>query len=386
MSNVASSARPLAGVIVVELGHSLAAPYATHILGTLGAEVIKIEPAVGGDPARGWGSVRSEGDAVLFHAINAGKKSIAVDLREPADRDSVAALILERADVVVQNLKPGAVDRLGLDADTLRAGKPGLVYCSIGAFGPAGPLSGMPGYDPLAQAMCGMMSLIGHEGDRTSRVPVSINDMGSGMWAAIGIIGALRQRDLTGEGATVSTSLYETALSWLVVQLTDYLNSGAPPVRQGSANANIVPYQIFGTSDGELLIAAGNDRLFAQFAEAIGRPELATDPLFLTGSDRAANKDALIETLLATVKNITTADLQSDLEARGVPCGPVRSLQEVAECEQTRALDALATLPGGVRTVGLPLRIDAHRPPPPGITPRLGANNDLLKRDARAVR
>lgn len=371
---------PLHDITVVELGHSLSAPYATHILRNLGAEVIKIEPAGTGDYARGWGNVRAGDAAVMFHAINCGKRSIAVDLHEDASRAAVRKLILERADVVVQNMKPGSVEKAGLDAATLRKAKPRLIYCNIGAFGNTGPLRDAPGYDPLAQAMSGMMSLIGAEGDKISRIPVSINDIGSGMWAAIGILSALHQRDRSGDGMVIDTSLYETALGWLVAQATDYLNSGVLARRQGSGNANIVPYQVFETADGEMLIAAGNDKLFRALAETVGRPDLATDPAFRTGSDRVANRDALIAALDAAIRGFETERLRALLDARGVPCGPILGVHEAIDSEQTAALGLLGRTPeDGVRVVGIPLSLNSRRIPIAGRSPRLGEHSRLLE-------
>ncbi len=372
--------QPLAGITVVEIGHSLSAPYATHILRNLGAEVIKIESEGAGDHARGWGKVRAGDAAVMFHAINCGKKSVAVDLRDNDARAAVRKLILERADVVVQNMKPGAVEKAGLDATSLRADKPQLIYCNIGAFGNAGPLRNAPGYDPLAQAMSGMMSLIGSEGDKTSRIPISINDIGSGMWAAIGILSAIHHRDRSNDGMVIDTSLYETAFSWMIAQVTDYLNSGEPAVRQGSANANIVPYQVFETADGEMLIAAGNDRLFARLAEVVGRTDLSSNPAYLTGADRVMNRDALIDELEPAIRAFPTDALRARLDAAGVPCGPILQVHEAVDSEQTQALGLVVSTPGDdVRMIGIPLMINSVRVPVAGRSPMLGEHSNLLK-------
>ncbi|MEL7982550.1 CoA transferase [Vreelandella titanicae] len=373
---------PLAGLTVVELGHSLSAPYATYILANLGCEIIKVEMPETGDYARGWGKVRSGDAAVMFHAINVGKKSIAANLRDRGDLDSVRRLILEQADVVVQNMKAGAVEKLGLDSATLRSQKPSLICCDVSAFGTSGPMRDTPGYDPIAQAASGMMSLIGHSGAETSRVPVSVNDMGAGMWSSIGILSALHAREKTGLGATIATSLYETAMSWMIVQLTDYLNSGEQPVRQGSGNANIVPYQVFRTRDGEILIAAGNDRLFRAFAEIVGLPAVADDPDYSTGSARVTNRESLIAQLSEAVLKMNTDQLAGELAARGVPAAPILDIATAAESEQTAALGLVAATPqDGVRTIGLPLSINGRRVPLAGKSPSLGEHNEILKRD-----
>ncbi|MFA6032118.1 MAG: CaiB/BaiF CoA-transferase family protein [Myxococcota bacterium] len=371
---------PLQGYTVVELGHSLSAPYAGHILAHLGATVIKIENTGSGDHARGWGKVRSGDAAVMFHAINCGKKSVVADLRDPAVSQALKTLILERADIVVQNLKAGGVERAGLDAATLRAAKPELVYCNISAFGQTGPLRDAPGYDPLVQAMSGMMSLVGRPDDPPVRVPISVNDMGSGMWSVIGILAATLERVRSGTGATVDTSLYETALAWVTVQMTDYLNSGELPVRQGSGNANIVPYQAFECADGQILIAAGNDRLFRNLCDAIGEGHLADDPRFAGNADRVRNKDLLIGLIEGPIRLVGMADLQNRLEMRGVPSGPILTVDEVMDAEQTAAIGIIEMTPAdGVRTVGLPISFDAIRPPLAGRSPRLGEHDEILE-------
>lgn len=370
---------PLAGITVLELGHSLSAPYAAHILAQLGAEVIKVETAAG-DYARDWGTASHGGSAVMFHAISAGKRSVTADLRDPEAVASLRDLIRDRVDVIVQNMKAGAVERAGLDARTLRTEKPTLIYCNISAFGGSGPLAGAPGYDPLVQAVSGMMSLIGHPGDAPARVPVSLNDMGSGMWSVIGILGALMELRRTGQGATIDTSLYETALAWVTVQVSDFLASGVQPQRQGSGNANIVPYQDFPCADGSLLIAAGNDRLFRGFCKVIGLPDLAEDPCFATNSARIANRADLIARLSERTSDFATEDLLSKLAEAGVPAGPINSIETAATAPQTAAIGILQPTPeDGVRIVGLPLSINGQRPPIAGRSPRLGEHDHLLE-------
>ncbi|RWH72897.1 CaiB/BaiF CoA-transferase family protein [Mesorhizobium sp.] len=371
---------PLQGYTVVELGHSLSAPYAGHILAHLGATVIKIESTGPGDHARGWGKVRSGDAAVMFHAINCGKKSVVADLRDEEMKRALKTLILERADIVVQNLKAGSVERAGLDAGTLRAEKPQLIYCNISAFGQTGPLRDSPGYDPLVQAMSGMMSLVGRPDDPPVRVPISVNDMGSGMWSVIGILAALVERVRTGIGTTLDTSLYETALAWITVQMTDFLNSGELPVRQGSGNANIVPYQAFDCADGQVLIAAGNDKLFRNLCHAIGMDHLADDPRFAGNADRVRNKDLLINLLEGPIRLVHAAELQTRLTLLGVPSGPILRMDQVVQAEQTAAIGIIEMTPGdGVRTVGLPISFNHVRPPLAGKSPRHGEHNSILE-------
>jgi crotonobetainyl-CoA:carnitine CoA-transferase CaiB-like acyl-CoA transferase len=290
-------------------------------------------------------------------------------------------LILLHADVVVHNLKPGVMERCGLDAATLRGAKPELIYCNITAFGQSGPLRDAPGYDPLVQATSGMMSLIGHPGDPPVRVPVSINDMGTGMWAAIGILSAFLERQGNGRGATVDASLYETALAWLTVQLTDYLNSGVLPVQHGSGNANIVPYQAFACSDGQLMIAAGIDVLFQRLCEALGLSACARDERFATNAERIRNRGALIALLNPVIKKQRVEALRSTLDRLGVPCGPINTFDRVVSHAQTEALQIICRTPGDdVQTVGLPLSFNRVRPSLAGRSPTLGEHNDLLNK------
>src|SRR6266851_1323352 len=252
-----SSAHPLAGIVVIEIGHSIAAPYAGMILGELGAEVIKVENPKGGDACRGWGPPFLEGAATCFHAVNRAKSGITINLADPADAARLRRLILERADVVIHNLKAGALDRYGLGA-----AKPSLVCCNLGAFGAVGPLRDKPGYDPMMQAYSGLMSLLGEDGRPPVRVPASIIDMGAGMWSVIGILAALQERGRSGRGGIVDTSLYETGLAWMSIYLAGYLANGEIPARHGSGVDMIVPYQAFAAADGTMMVAAGNDNLF----------------------------------------------------------------------------------------------------------------------------
>ena len=236
MKEAMDPSRPLDGFTVVELGHSVAAPFAGQILADLGAQVIKVEKPEG-DDARKWGPPFVDGAAVAFQALNRGKKSVLSKLRDPQEIARLKTLILERADVVIQNLRPGQVDKLGIGADELLALKPSLVYCNMGAFGATGPLADRPGYDPLMQAYGGIMSINGHAGQPPARVPVSMVDMGTGMWAVTGILAALRERDRTGRGAHVTTALFDTALAWSVFQMSHYFATGEVPRPQGSGTA-----------------------------------------------------------------------------------------------------------------------------------------------------
>ena len=369
----------LRGVRVVELGQILAAPFAAEILGDLGADVIKVEKPNGGDDARGWGPPYWDGDAALFHQMNRNKRSVVLDLKTQEGLDGMVQLI-GTADVFVHNMRPGAAEALGLGAAALRAQYPRLIYVDIGAFGHAGPLKERPGYELLLQAFSGIMSITGEPGGLPVRSGPSISDLGTGMWAAIGILAALFDRTRTGEGRLVQTSLFETALCWTGIPIANHLASGARPERLGSGHPSVVPYGTFPTATGPLIVAAGNDRLFARLAEVLGHPEWAEDSRFATNDGRVRAR--------AEVENLVTAALQQRprdewitlMEAKGIPCAPIMEIPEVLEHAQTRALDIIETSPGSeeIRLVGLPLSIDGRRPKPRRPHLKLGADTQAV--------
>lgn len=379
---MAEKALPLDGVCVVEIGHSLAAPYAGLIFAHLGARVVKIESASGGDYARGWGPPFIDGASALFHAINHGKESISADFNDPECIDRLREFIVANADVVIQNLKPGNLERHRLGAQDLTALCPELIYCNLGAFGATGPLRDKPGYDPLVQAYSGMMSIVGHDADAPSRVPVSLNDMGTGMWAVIGVLAALRspKGSLPQQGRIIDVSLYETALAWMTVPLSDCLAGGKQPARMGSGSPNIVPYQVFDCADDAILVAAGNDTLYRRLCKTMGLPALADDARFLTNGERVSNREALILLLEARFKESPAKQWLALLEAESIPCGPLQSVDRVVLNEQTLSLDILRKTPDGkTTTVALPVSFDGQRPPLPGNTPALGEHDHLLR-------
>jgi crotonobetainyl-CoA:carnitine CoA-transferase CaiB-like acyl-CoA transferase len=373
-----SSTTPLSGLVVIEIGHSIAAPYAGMILGELGAEVIKVENPRTGDAARGWGPPFAAGAATCFQAVNRAKKGITVDL---ADSDQVAklkGLIIDRADVLVHNLKFGALDRFGLSADALLKAKPGLVYCSLGAFGAIGPMRERPGYDPLMQAYGGLMSLMGEDGRPPVRVGVSIVDLATGMWAVIGILAALAERRQTGRGGVIDTSLYESALAWMTIPIAAYLVDRKIPTRQGSGVEMIVPYQAFAAADGHLMVAAGNDNLFRRLCAVIARPELAEDLRFRSNKDRVVNRATLIGILGDIFATQPIAMWQERLDTAGIPNGPIQTVDQVVSDPQTAALGIIQQLyPNGateapLSLIGLPLSFDGVRPPFAKPAPMLG--------------
>jgi crotonobetainyl-CoA:carnitine CoA-transferase CaiB-like acyl-CoA transferase len=375
-----SSPRPLSGIVVVEIGHSVAAPYAGMILGELGAEVVKVENPKGGDACRGWGPPFTDGTATAFHAFNRSKRGITIDLGDPAEVDKLRALIRDRADVLIHNLKHGTLDRYGLSADALLAEKPDLVYCNLGAFGSTGPLRDRPGYDPMMQAYGGLMSLLGEDGRPPVRVGVSIIDIATGMWSVIGILAALQERQRTGRGGVVDTSLYETTLAWMTLPISAYLANGEIPTRHGSGIEQIVPYQAFETADGFMMVAAGNDNLFRRLCATIDRPGLAEDPRFRTNSDRVVNRRSLIPILADIFAAAPVAAWVAKLDAVGIPNSPIQTLDKVVADAQTAALGIIQHWAGSpsLSLVGLPLSFDGARPPFAKPAPRLGEGNAEL--------
>jgi crotonobetainyl-CoA:carnitine CoA-transferase CaiB-like acyl-CoA transferase len=353
---------------VVDVTTSLAGPYCTEVLGALGADVVKIEPVRGGDEARTWGPPFRDGESTLFLSMNANKRSVGLDLRRGGD---VLRRLVEGADVFVESLRPGLAEERGLGSDDLLALNPRLVYCSINAFGASGPWSRRPGYDPLMQAAGGILSVTGEPGRPGVRVGVSIIDQGTGVWAALGIVAGLMERAQTGRGGVVDVALYETAVALLSYQIAGYLASGDLPGRWGTGFASISPYQTFATSDGELMIAAGNDRLFAGLAEAVGQPELASDPRFVTNADRVRNRDELSEILAEQIALASSTIWLERLGRAGVPVAPVHNVGQVVAHEQTQASGILQQLPHGMTLVGMPLLFDGervvNRTPAPGL-------------------
>jgi len=374
-----ATALPLSGVTVVEICHSVAGPYAGLILASLGAELIKVESPGHGDHARGWGPPYWHGTSAAFQSLNRDKLGVTCDLGDPGQRAALLRLILDRADVVIQNLRPGAVDRYGLSGEALIAQKPTLVYCNVGAFGRAGPLKDKPGYDPLMQAFGGLMSVTGEEGGAPVRVGPAVIDMGSGMWAAIGVLAALQGRRMMGRGCVVDTSLYETAIAWIAIQMAGYLASGQVRRPMGSGIAEIVPHQAFATRDRYLMVGAGNDQLFRKLAVALQRPEWADDPRFATNDGRVRNRQALIGPMETLFRARTTAEWSEILDRAGVPAAPIQSIDQVAAHPQTAALGILQQAPDcDMRLVGLPLSFDGRRPPFRAVAPQPGAHNGLV--------
>jgi formyl-CoA transferase/CoA:oxalate CoA-transferase len=357
---------PLSGIRVLDFTRNVAGPFATMILGELGADVVKIEPPEVGDDARQWGPPFWGGETPTFLALNRNKRSVTLDLKDPGTKpvlDRLAAI----SDIVVESARPGAMDRLGYGYDWARAANTGVIYCSITPYGDRGPLRDRPGYDPLMQAYGGLMSLTGEPDRPPVRSGTSLVDMGTGMWAVIAIMAAIGQRRLTGAGQRIVTSLYETALMWMTYHLTAYWASGTVPRRVGSGTPMIAPYEAFATRDGHLVIAAGNDRLFARLCEALGHPQWISDDRFRRNADRVRNRDALHALIEACTRDQTTRDLGASLDGIGVPASPIQSADEVVADPQALALGifqavAHPTIPT-LTSVGLPFLLGGDRPP-----------------------
>lgn len=374
-----TTALPLTGVTVVELGHSVAAPFAGSIFAQLGARVVKVEQPGVGDPTRDWGPPYSAGTAIVFEALNRDKQAVAVDLKDVGQRGVLRQYIVDHADVVIQNLRPGSIERVDLAAGDLLSDKPSLVYCNLSAFGHKGPLKEKPGYDPLMQAYGGLMSINGEPGRPPVRVGTSIIDMGAGMWSVIAILAALHERARTGRGGVVDTSLYETALAWMTLPLATYLASGDVPRPLGSAAPQIVPYQIFLTADGYLMVAAGNDNLFNRLAHALGRPEWCDDERYSANGRRVVNREQLVVEIADIMLRHSTDHWIERLEAAGIPNARPQAVDAVAADPQTLALGIIQNGPeNDHKLLGLPLSFDGVRPPLRSDPPALGAHNALL--------
>ena len=366
---------PLAGIKVIEVGQALAGPMAGMIMADMGAEVIKVEKPDGGDDARLWGPPFIDGDALFFHSTNRNKKSVTLDIKDPADVAKLKKLVGE-SDILLQNLRPGIVDELGIGAAVMTAVNPRLIYCNIWAFGHQGPLRNAPGFDPLLQAFGGVMTLTGREEDPPTFCGPAINDVSTGMWCVIGALGALQQRLATGRGCVIDCSLFESAVSWVGSSVNSYLLNGTMSKRHGTGSNLLVPYQVFETADFPVCIAAGNDRLFVKCAKAMGHPEWATDPRFEDGRKRGVHREELIPLIAAVVKTKTRDEWLAALGAVGVPIAPVNNIAQLAESEQLAAMDMTRTLPGsGLKVMGLPLNFDGKRPHPRSDSPKLGEHN-----------
>jgi len=388
----AASPRALAGVRVLDLTRVLAGPWCTQVLADLGAEVIKVERPGSGDDTRGWGppflrdaSGIDTDESAYYLCANRGKRSLTVDL-STADGQAVIRRLATQCDVLVENFKVGDMARHGLDAATLRALNPRLVYCSITGFGQDGPYAQRAGYDFAVQGLGGLMSLTGEAGGEPQKVGVAVADLFTGMYATVAILAALRHRDATGEGQVIDMALLDAQVAMLANLGSHTLVGGELPPRQGNAHANIVPYQVFPVADGHLIVAVGNDRQFTRLCELLDLAPLAQDARFATNAARVRHREALVPVLQDAFRTRGRSAWLASLEAAGIPCGPVNDLDDVFADPQVRSRGMVVEVPhplsGAVPLVGSPMKLSATPVDPPRAPPMLGQHTVDVLREA----
>ncbi|HZD80823.1 MAG TPA: CoA transferase [Actinomycetota bacterium] len=372
---------PLSGIRVLDFSRVLAGPLATMILADLGADVVKVERPDVGDDTRGWGPPFVGHDAAYFLSLNRNKRSVTLDLSTDRGVGSARRLVLG-ADVVIENFRPGLMRSFGLDYQALVGANPGLVYCSLLAFSEEGENAARPGYDIIVQALSGLMSITGQPGGEPTKVGVALLDVICGLYAANGIQAALIGRARTGRGQRITVSLLESSLAALVNQAANHLLGGVVPGQMGNEHPNIVPYQLFHASDRPFILAAGNDRAFARTCEAIGRPELSTDPMFATNELRVRHRSELIPILREVFASDRAARWLKALGEAGVPCGPVRSLEEVFTAPEGLAMVQTVEDParGPLRLVANPIRFSGGLLPVRLTPPSLGEHTKQILR------
>lgn len=357
----------LDGLVVADFSRVLSAPYATMLLGDLGATVVKVERPGTGDETRAWAPPSAHGQATYFQSVNRNKRSIALDLSDASDR-GVAVRLVERADVLVENFRPGTMRRFGLDYPSLRPAHPRLVYCSISGFG-TGPGAALPGFDLLVQAVGGLMSVTGEAGGPPLKTGVAVADVLTGLHAVTGILAALHHRHRTGEGQLVEVDLLSCLLSSLVNQAAGHVLADVTPQRMGNHHPSLAPYELFATADATIVVAVGNDRQFRVLCDALGLRDLADDPRFVTNTRRVEHAAALHAALEEVLVTRDAREWQAALNAAGVPCGPVNSVAQAFALAEELRLGPVSVLPDGRPTTSDPLRLDRtpvryHRPPP----------------------
>ncbi|GAB2910242.1 CaiB/BaiF CoA transferase family protein [Nonomuraea fastidiosa] len=364
----------LSGLLIADFSRVLAGPYATMLLADLGAEVVKVERPGTGDDTRAWGPPYAGGEATYFLGVNRNKRSIALDLKEDIE---VARALAARADVLVENFKPGTMDRLGLGYEALRELNPGLVYCSITGFG-SGAGAGLPGYDLIAQAVGGLMSVTGEPEGPGTKAGVALVDVITGLHAALGILAALRHRDRSGEGQRIEVSLLSSLLSALTNHSSAYAAAGVVPRAMGNRHPSIVPYEVFQAADRPIVIAAGNDRQFRALCAALDRPDLAGDPRYATNADRVAAREPLVAELNAALAERTADEWFARLTEAGVPCGPINDLAAAFSLAAGLGLEPAVDI-DGVGQVANPLRLSATPPSYRRRPPALGQDEAWVR-------
>ena len=368
---------PLSGLLVADFSRVLAGPYCTMLLADLGADVIKVESPAGDDTRNWQPPVTDDGISTYFLAINRNKRSVALDLRDATDR-ALAHVLAQRADVFVENFKPGGLAKFELDYDSVRSVNPDIVYASISGFGSAPGGRDLPGYDVVVQAMSGLMSLTGSPDGPGYRSGISVFDVITGLHTAIAILAALRHRDETGEGQHVEASLMASALSGMVNQTSAYVASGKVPFRMGNAHPSLTPYEPLPTSDGDLVITSGNDSQFRKLCAAIGAPDLADDPRFATNPARTANRDELRPLLEQQLVVKSAKEWFEELIAAGVPCGPINTVDGGVEFAERIGLEPIIEA-GGRPGIRHPVTYSATPPDYPLPPPELDEHGDEIR-------
>ena len=372
---------PLKDLLVLDLSRILSGPFATMTLADLGADVIKIEQPGSGDDTRQWGPPFQGEEAAYFLSVNRNKRSLAVDLKSPEGLEVVRELA-RRADIVVENFRPGTAARLGLGYEELSKDNPGLVYASISGYGQTGPDALRPGYDAIAQARSGIMSVTGETDGPPVRVGVSSADLVAGMWATIGVLAALHEKQRTGQGQWVDISLLDGSVSWLTYVSSGYFASGEVPRRYGSAHPTIAPYQAFATADGFVMVAVGNDGLWRRFAAELGDAPLAADPRYASNPSRVAHREELIPAIEAIMRTRTTEDWVLALDEAGVPVGPIQTVDQALVDPQVLARGMVAELDhptaGPMKVVGCPVRLTRTPASVRTAPPVLGQDTDQV--------
>jgi crotonobetainyl-CoA:carnitine CoA-transferase CaiB-like acyl-CoA transferase len=369
---------PLAGLLVADFSRVLAGPYASMLLGDLGADVIKVERPETGDDTRAWGPPWRDGQSTYFLGLNRNKRSVALDLADPGER-ALARRLAERADVLIESFRPGLMAGWELDGDSVRASaNPRLVSCSVTAFGSGERASAMPGYDFLLQAMGGLMSVTGEPDGRPLKVGAAVVDLVCGLLAVVGVQAALAERERTGRGRHVEVSLMDSVLAALLNQGSAWVSGGAVPTRRGNRHPSIVPYETYEAADRPFAVAVGNDRLFARLCEAVGLPELPADPRFATNEARVANVDALGEALEAVFRTRPADHWVTTLRAASVPVGPINRVDEAFTLAADLGLEPTEEV-DGLPLIRPPLRLDGDRPAIRRPPPRLDEHGDEIR-------
>ena len=372
---------PLEGLRVLDLSRVLAGPYATMVLADLGADVIKVEHPERGDDTRHWGPPFAGGESAYFLSVNRNKRSIALDLKAPEGLDKVKSLAAE-ADVLIENMRRGTLEKRGLGYEALREANPGIVYCSVTGFGP-GEDRDRPGYDFLVQARAGIMGITGFPDGEPTKVGVAIADIVCGLYATTAILAALRRREMSGEGSRIEVPLFETTLGWLANRAQEYLVSGEDKGRMGNAHPTIVPYQTFDASDRPVAVAVGNDAQFGRLCAAIGRPELTDDERYATNPSRVANREELVQALQREFSKRTADEWVEEIREAGVPIGPVNALADVFSDEHVLSSGILQTIEhpaaGVLKMLASPVVVDGERPPIRRPPPTLGQHTDEVR-------